>query len=233
MPLTRCGCHNLYLTMKSLLVDICYFVIRSILLAVASHLSTCLLPSPTELEVLSIQLLLSSPIIIYVVYIPPTTNKSYWISLLQFLESIFASDFYTIVVGDFNSPNINWPLLSATVWSSTFLCELIFKMQLSQIVDCPTHIKGIFWILWLLIPWMIFLILESTNIKFFPLVILLFHAQVMFHNILKYLKADYIGMCHFLTDWDFSKCFISSDAEWYGLLLREPSWLPSNTLFLQ
>ena len=63
-------------------------------------------------------------------------------SLHLLMKSMFISSTHSLVVDDFNSPDINCPLLSASVWFSTLLCELIFNMHLSQVVDCLTHVKG-------------------------------------------------------------------------------------------
>ena len=78
-----------------------------VLVAVACHLSACLRPSPAKLEVLSLELLLHSSIVIYVVYVPPASCENYWLSLLDCSYSLFSSGIPTFVVGDFNHPDIN------------------------------------------------------------------------------------------------------------------------------
>ena len=67
---------------------------------------------------------------------------NYWLSLLAHFRSLFSSNIPTFVLGDFNCPNINWPMLSAFSKVSSLLCVLIFELHLSQIVDSSTHTKG-------------------------------------------------------------------------------------------
>ena len=45
-------------------------------------------------------------------------------------------------MGDFNLPDINWNTLSSTSQLSNVFCDLVFKLNLSQLVDMPTHNQG-------------------------------------------------------------------------------------------
>ena len=48
----------------------------------------------------------------------------------------------TILVGDFNLPDINWDTLSAQSATSELFCDFVFDNNLTQFVNNPTHIKG-------------------------------------------------------------------------------------------
>ena len=45
------------------------------------------------------------------------------------------------MVGDFNAPDIKWSILSASAPSSTMLCDLIFRLNLTQLIIKPTQIN--------------------------------------------------------------------------------------------
>ena len=45
-------------------------------------------------------------------------------------------------MGDFNSPDIDWPTLSGNTCFSNQLCDLMFQFNLLQLVNSPTHICG-------------------------------------------------------------------------------------------
>ena len=140
---------------------------------------------------------------------------SSWSSLLDYLTHLFTSVDLSVAVGDFNCPDIYWPLLSASSSFSSRLCDLVFYFNLYQCVDQPTHIKGN--ILDLIITNSIERIsvvtvrqepFSSSNhlpISFSLLDIKNYTSpQLRPHNFFNYAKADYRGMCDFLLDWDLS-----------------------------
>ena len=45
-------------------------------------------------------------------------------------------------MGDFNFPDINWSSLTGSEKYSSLFCELIFDLNLCQLVGDPTHVKG-------------------------------------------------------------------------------------------
>jgi len=47
-----------------------------------------------------------------------------------------------IIAGDFNRPDIYWSTLSATSQASNLFCDLVYNLNLSQLVDSATHIHG-------------------------------------------------------------------------------------------
>ena len=103
------------------------------------------LPSSNAFEILSIKLNLRKPIILTYVYIPPGSNDLPTMSILasiliQVIQSDPSSD--TIVVGDFNLPDIHWDTLSASSTVSKTFCDFVFDNTLIQLVDQPTHTRG-------------------------------------------------------------------------------------------
>ena len=113
-----------------------------VLLAVSDTLSASLLSSPSHLEVLSVKLDLKQPVLVSVVYVPPSANISTLNCLLSYLGSLSSSSECVIVLGDFNCPDIDWATLSGVSPLSLALCDFVFTHNFSQIIDCPTHIKG-------------------------------------------------------------------------------------------
>lgn len=46
------------------------------------------------------------------------------------------------LVGDFNMPDINWHNLTSNSPTSRQFCDLVFALNLSQLVLNPTHVLG-------------------------------------------------------------------------------------------
>lgn len=45
-------------------------------------------------------------------------------------------------MGDFNYPDICWQTLSGSSNFSIALCDFVFELNLQQLVESPTHVKG-------------------------------------------------------------------------------------------
>ncbi len=48
----------------------------------------------------------------------------------------------TLLLGDFNCPDINWSIMTASSHFSSSLCDTLFSLNLVQLVTEPTHIHG-------------------------------------------------------------------------------------------
>ena len=197
------------------------------LLAINSSLHVTVLPSPDDLEVIAVSVSLSSPIVVCVIYIPPSPSNHYLSLMLTYLSGILGSSSTpTVVMGDFNCPDIDWDTLAGLSHFSSLLCDLIFDLNLSQFVDIPTHDKGN----------ILDLIIANSNVlvsnvhtdgnKFLSSDHFLLHFSLNPHlpyhmpNVISghpmyfnYSKADLEGMCHYLLDIDFSNFLLSSDIE--------------------
>jgi len=62
--------------------------------------------------------------------------------LLPFLSDFMQTEGHKVIMGDFNSPDINWSTLTASSEFSSSLCDIIFQYNFSQLIDLPTHKQG-------------------------------------------------------------------------------------------
>ena len=112
-----------------------------VMVAVCNSLSSRVLSSP-HLEILAVEVSVRFPILICVIYIPPSCNFTYYSEVFHYLDLILPQHPHSIVIGDFNLPDISWSTLSGQSPSSTAFCELAFRHNLLQLVDFPTHSMG-------------------------------------------------------------------------------------------
>ena len=96
---------------------------------------------PTPLEAIAIEILTPRPVVICLVYLPPGLDPNTLTSTISFL-SPFIHDHQTILLGDFNLPDINWDNLSCSSPSSNLFCEFVFDHDLLQFIRETTHSKG-------------------------------------------------------------------------------------------
>ena len=83
------------------------------------------------------------------VYVPPNPDISYFKQLTAFLKSLAANEKTLIIIGDFNLPDICWTSLSGCSPLSNLFCDFVFDINLAQLINCPTHVKGNIWIFFL------------------------------------------------------------------------------------
>ena len=58
------------------------------------------------------------------------------------LAHVSSSADSVILVGDFNLPDVCWSsLIGQSPFSNSF-CDFVYEHNFSQLVDCPTHVKG-------------------------------------------------------------------------------------------
>ena len=114
------------------------------MLAVKHDISYEILPSPINLELIIIKIISSSPIIYCVVYIPPKSSAAdeYLHELYEFLMTLKSISDSLVLLGDFNFNDINWESLYGNSPVSAKFCEIIFDLNLCQLVSEPTHIHG-------------------------------------------------------------------------------------------
>ena len=85
-------------------------------------------------ELIAVELLTNPSVILCCIYILPNCSTDYCINLNSLNTLPTSSNL--IVLGDFNSPDIN---LSGTSDFSSKLCDFIFEKNLTQLVNVPTH----------------------------------------------------------------------------------------------
>ena len=112
------------------------------MLAVRSGIPCQLIDSPSELEIVCVKLNYSQPVVCCLTYIPPNSSITQYENLFNFLNSTNIGSVNLIVLGDFNTPDIDWNTLSGVSPVSRQFCDLIFDSELSQLINCPTHIHG-------------------------------------------------------------------------------------------
>ncbi|XP_011408123.1 PREDICTED: uncharacterized protein LOC105315248, partial [Amphimedon queenslandica] len=111
------------------------------MVAIHQSIPSFQLSSPPNLEILSVQLVARGSPIICVVYVPPNSDNSYLTPLFDYLNSLLTTN-WVLLLGDFNSPDICWSTLSGNTQYSRTLCDFIFRHNLNQFVDFPTHTSG-------------------------------------------------------------------------------------------
>ena len=112
-----------------------------VLVVVDESITSSLIDSPPNLEIIVVQLGLTYPIILCTAYIPPNSSDSFD-TLIPFLTDILSSNTPCLIVGDFNLPDICWSTLSGGSLLSSYFCDFVFDCNLTQHILEPTHIKG-------------------------------------------------------------------------------------------
>uniref|UniRef100_A0A1X7TMI5 Endonuclease/exonuclease/phosphatase domain-containing protein n=1 Tax=Amphimedon queenslandica TaxID=400682 RepID=A0A1X7TMI5_AMPQE len=112
-----------------------------VLLAISDTICSEQIESPTHSECLLVKLHTHKPIILCVVYVPPSPDPAYLLILLDYIRQ-FASWSENFVLGDFNCPDVNWAFLTAASSPSRLLCDFVLDYDMCQLVESPTHEKG-------------------------------------------------------------------------------------------
>ena len=213
------------------------------MLAICNSIPSQSLPSPLNLEVVSVKLQLKSPIIICLICIPPKSCSTYYINFCSYLNDILTLNIKTILLGDFNLPDINWDSLSGQSSHSSIICELIFKFNLAQFVTTPTHVQGN--ILDLVLCNDINLIHDLKVHNSEQSQLASDHFKIKFSIpcsnppkqkvtssfAFDYSKADWDGLSSHLLDFDFSPFYLTSDLDTVWTCLKQ-ILIDSATLFI-
>ena len=113
-----------------------------VLLAVKDNITSSQLSSPPHVEILTVLISTSNPFIISVVYIPPNSSDTNHELLHSYLTNLVNESSPIILLGDFNLPDVNWATYSGSSPKSNKFCDLLFQLNLFQLVDEPTHNQG-------------------------------------------------------------------------------------------
>ena len=195
-----------------------------VLIAVKSHVHSSRLPSPPDIEVVSVKIGVDHDFVLCSVYIPPDSLVCHISSSVLYFTSLISCSNRCIFVGDFNFPDINWSSLIGSSLSSNTFCEFIFDCNLTQHVMQPTHIKGNILDLVLTTP-SVTIEHISVNSDHF---IISFHIPCCPHStsnpkplyVFDFSKANFTDICSFLLDFDFSICFQSHNIEFIWSTIR-------------
>ena len=198
-----------------------------VLIAVRESLFSSYIPSPLDLEIVSVKIGPCNDTVICCVYVPPESSLSY-VSSVADLSSSFSK---CIIVGDFNFPDIDWFALMGTSNSSSCFCNFVFDCNLSQHVSEPTHVKGN----------LLDLVLTSASVvvkhlTVHPLSVVDFsdHHAISFDfsrtastvpkcipgYVFDFCNADYESISSFLLESDFSVLYDCFDIEYIWFYIK-------------
>ena len=86
------------------------------MICVSNSISSRLIASHSDIDLVIVQLLTSPCVILCCVYIPPNCSSSYFCSAISILETILTQHNHVIILGDFNLPDINWSSLTFSIF---------------------------------------------------------------------------------------------------------------------
>ena len=202
-----------------------------VLVAVKESLYSCIISSPSDLEIVTVKIGQGNDSVISCVYVPPESPLSYVSSLVNFLSDLVSAFSKCTFVGDFNFPHIDWLTLTGVSITSICFCDFVFDCNLTQHILEPTHVKGN----------ILDLVLTTPNVVVNCLTI---HPQSVFHlsdhfaisfelpckisssaafkphYVHNFCKADYESITSFLLDFDFSVIFNSLDIEFIWFVIK-------------
>jgi len=194
-----------------------------VLLAVKNSIHSHALNTPLELEALYVQIGNTDPINYCLVYIPPNSSEVYIQTLCDFLT--ICSNDKLVLIGDFNFPTINWDILQGETPMSNLFCDLVFNLNLVQMINEPTHIHGNILDLILIIDDNLITSLSVHSNSSLPIVSDHFAMTFSLNSslpspskfspfyVFNYSKGDYEGLYNHLSNVDFSPCLQSHDIE--------------------
>lgn len=114
-----------------------------VLIAVANTLSSTLICSSLDLELIAVEITaIPKPITLINAYIPPNSPLSLIASFTQQICQLTKTNNTVILTGDLNHPQIDWLSLSGNSPSGQLICDCFFQSNLVQLIHDPTHIGG-------------------------------------------------------------------------------------------
>ena len=196
-----------------------------VMLAISKSLSYQILLTPPSLELLCVKINHSNPIIYCLVYIPPNAPNEYLQEFFSYISKFSNQSNNLIIFGDFNFPDINWDALYAQSALSNQFCDIVFDLNLTQLIDQSTHINGN--ILDLILtnaenlvhnvsvhstpP---FLISSDHFLITFDIASALStHSKIPLQTFWNYTRGDYTGLCTYLNDIDFIPLYQTEDVD--------------------
>ena len=168
---------------------------------------------------ISIEVMTSPSIIVSCVYVPPNCSDTYFNATLQALEVLASRYHRLLILGDFNCSSINWDQLSSPSTLATSLCDFVFRYNLAQVINRPTHLKGN--ILDLIITNLDnhisdLVITDSANLVgglqsdhsfiSFSVCTLIYSHQAVSRHVFDFSKANFDAINDYLLDLDFTPC---------------------------
>jgi len=112
-----------------------------VMLAVKSIFICTQFEAPDNLEIVTISVHSRDNLTICAVYLLPNYRSENIQDLYSYITTLTSSA-SVVLMGDFNSSDIDWQLFASSTVSSDHLCDLIIDHNLFQLVDVPIHIYG-------------------------------------------------------------------------------------------
>ena len=112
-----------------------------VLIAISNSIPSKLYNIHNTVELITIELIINPPTILCCLYIPPNSSQDYYDDTLHYFRSL-PTNMDLIILGDLNSPDINWLSMVGHSHSTSDLCNEFFNMNLTRLVSEPTHIHG-------------------------------------------------------------------------------------------
>ena len=113
-----------------------------VLLALKDSISLRELSTPNDLEVLSAEVTINNlNFVICLIYRPPNYAEQYDTLLLSYLHSVNNST-DLLIIGDLNLPDVDWNTYSGYSTISNAYAEVVYDLNLMQLITSPTHIVG-------------------------------------------------------------------------------------------
>ena len=112
-----------------------------VLVAISCDIPSRQLYTCDNCELLVIELDLKPKIAICCIYLPPSCPDAVFNASMVHLYAL-PRECDIIVVGDFNTPDINWESLTAVSSRSNVLCDFVDDYNLVQQIQSPTHSMG-------------------------------------------------------------------------------------------
>ena len=213
------------------------------MVAVSNDIPSVLIPSPPNLEIVTIRLCLPRQrhTILRTVFFPPSSQLSDFENLFSLLKYNSMSKELLIIVGDFKLPDICWSSLSGQCPMSNLLCDFVFESNLTQLIKFPTHIKGN--ILDVLLTNSDDLInnltvvkddlcLSSDHYKLFPIQLFVFSIKAPIFLRFGLQNGDYDGLSDYLSETDFCQCLHSASIDNFWQFIKQ-SILNGMNLFIR
>ena len=113
-----------------------------VMFAVKSSKSYQVLQSPISLELLTISIGSNIHTVYCLAYLPPNSSDEYKQEFLNYIDTFKDLTDNLILMGDFNLGDINWDSLCGQSPVSLKFCDVIFNLNLVQMIDVPTHTAG-------------------------------------------------------------------------------------------
>ena len=194
-----------------------------VLLPLRHNSPSQLLSSPDNLELLLVKVNSSISFRLCMIYHPPNADNTYSQDLITYLETIAAEASPLIIIGDFNSPRVDWHTLSGHTYFSNQLYDLIFQFNMTQLVTSSTHTEGNLLDLVITDSPNLINLLTIHSHKSIPITsdhyLISFTVQhcsvkqkkspaTCIHN---FIRCDYHGMCDYLSSCDLSSFYVTAD----------------------